>query len=397
MSKNLWSANHPAAFWRCLSPISEQEWKEAIRGAAPVLGVSSQIEDINALLEWTLGEGQFGVGRWKLSPAKRLYYLLKPLLPRRLTRVMRRFYGGSKKRSFPLSWPIEDRYARFQWTVMRRLIEGRGGSEISFLHFWPDGHRLALVLTHDIETAEGQQFALRVAELERQLGYRSSFNVVPERYKLDRAIVKELQAQGFEIGIHGLKHDGHLFSSYAEFSRRARKINQYLEEFHAVGFRAPLTHRQPEWMQMLEIEYDLSFFDTDPYEPIPGGVMSIWPFMIGHFVELPYTLPQDYTMTNILNEKTPDTWLNKVDFLEKYYGMALVNTHPDYLIRPENWDVYARFLEVMQERSDYWHALPREVASWWRSRMKAQSIADLPRAVEGTLHLMDGSLIVRIV
>ena len=43
-------------------------------------------------------------------------------------------------------------------------------------------------------------------------------------------------------------------------------------------------------MRHLEIEYDLSFFDTDPFEPIPGGTMSIWPFFIGHFVELPYTL-----------------------------------------------------------------------------------------------------------
>ena len=32
-------------------------------------------------------------------------------------------------------------------------------------------------------------------------------------------------------------------------------------------------------MQALEIEYDLSFFDTDPCEPIPGGTMSIWPFL----------------------------------------------------------------------------------------------------------------------
>ncbi len=394
MNKNLWSANHPAAFWRCLSPVSEQEWEEAIRCAAPVLGLSSQAEDIHALLEWTLGEGQFGVDRWRLSSVKRLYYLLKPLLPRKLTRVMRRFYGESKQRRFPLGWPIEDRYARFQWSIMRRIIENKGGYSLPFLHFWPEGQHLALVLTHDVETAEGQRFVLRVADLEQQFGYRSLFNFVPERYQLDRTTIQELQERGFEIGIHGLKHDGHLFSSYTEFSRRAQKINQYLKTFHAVGFRAPLTHRQPEWMQILEIEYDLSFFDTDPYEPLPGGVMSIWPFMIGHFIELPYTLPQDYTVTNILSETTPKTWLNKVDFLEKYYGMALVNTHPDYLIRRENWVVYTRFLEVMKERSNYWHALPREVASWWRGRMRAKTTDDLPQAVEGALHLSDGSLVV---
>ena len=34
------------------------------------------------------------------------------------------------------------------------------------------------------------------------------------------------------------------------------------------------------------MQYDLSFFDTDPFEPIPVGTMSIWPFMLGNFVEI---------------------------------------------------------------------------------------------------------------
>ena len=116
--------------------------------------------------------------------------------------------------------------------------------------------------------------------------------------------------------------------------RRAKRINAHLKELDAVGFRSPLTMRNPEWMQALEIEYDLSFFDTDPYEPMPGGTMSIWPFILGHFVELPYTLMQDYTLTAVLGETTPRLWLQKVDFIERYHGMALVNTHPDYLLNP---------------------------------------------------------------
>lgn len=392
MNENLWSPNHPAAFWRCLSPVLAEEWRDAIRRAAVVLEVPSAAEDVHALLEWTLGEGQFGAERWKLSAAKRVYYLLKPLLPRRLTRVMRRLYGGSKQRHFPLGWPIEDRYARFQWLVLRNILEQRGESTLSFIHFWPDNFRLALVLTHDIETSEGQKFALRVAELEQRLGYRSSFNFVPERYKLDTAIIQELRERGFEIGIHGLKHDGRLFSSRAEFSRRAVKINQYLKSLDAVGFRAPLTHRQPEWMQMLEIEYDLSFFDTDPYEPMPGGTMSIWPFILGRFVELPYTLPQDYTLANILSEQTPDTWLSKTTFLEKYFGMALVNTHPDYLTRSENWKVYMRFLEMLKNRTDFWHALPREVATWWRARIQAETMSELPHSTVSVACLQDDEL-----
>ena len=204
--------------------------------------------------------------------------------------------------------------------------------------------------------------------MEEDLGFRSSFNFVPERYQIDLNLMDELRNRGFEIGVHGLKHDGKLFSSRNEFDRRVTKINQYLKEFGAVGFRTPLTHRNPMWMQELNVEYDLSFFDSDPFEPIPGGAMSIWPFFVGHFVELPYTLVQDYTLTSVLGETTPKVWLEKVDFIERYSGMALVNSHPDYLSGSTTGDVYRQFLISMKERNGYWHALPSEVANWWRKR-----------------------------
>jgi hypothetical protein len=156
--------------------------------------------------------------------------------------------------------------------------------------------------------------------------------------------------------------------------RRARCINAHLKELDAVGFRSPFTIRNPEWMQVLEIEYDLSFFDTDPFEPIPGGTMSIWPFILGRFVELPYTLAQDYTLTTVLGETTPRLWLQKVDFIERYQGMVLVNTHPDYLSVPVNWKVYTDFLQAMRHREGYWRALPREAARWWSER--ATSVLD---------------------
>ena len=177
-----------------------------------------------------------------------------------------------------------------------------------------------------------------------------------------------LRLRGFEIGVHGLKHNGKLFDSKPTFMQNAGRINKYLKEWGATGFRAELTHRQPVWMQALDIDYDLSFFDTAPFEPIPGGTMSLWPFFLGHFVELPYTLAQDYTLTSILGKTSPRLWLEKVDFIEKYHGMALVNTHPDYLKNKAVWDVYTEFLRALKNRENYWHTLPGEVAKWWRSR-----------------------------
>jgi peptidoglycan/xylan/chitin deacetylase (PgdA/CDA1 family) len=365
---NLWSSNHPARFWLCQPDVPDDQWAAAIWRASPVLGLFPQPDDVDQLVSLVLGEGQFGADHWQLSPVKRWYYRLKPFVPRRLTRLLRRFHSSSARGSHPLGWPIAGRYARFQWEVMRQLLIGAGLQSICYRPLWPDGQRFAFVLTHDIETEAGQASVRVVADLDESFGFRSSFNFVLEQYPLDYELIADLRERGFEIGVHGLRHDGKLFDSHAEFTRRAACINAHMKDLGAVGFRSPLTMRNPEWMQALEIEYDSSFFDTDPYEPVPGGTMSIWPFILGRFVELPYTLAQDSTLTFVLGGTTPRLWLEKVAFIESLHGMALVNTHPDYLSHPATWKVYADFLQTMRRRDGYWHALPMEIARWWRVR-----------------------------
>ena len=170
------------------------------------------------------------------------------------------------------------------------------------------------------------------------------------------------------MGVHGLKHDGKSFVSKEAFDARVESINRYLAQWDASDSRSPMTHRNPEWMQALDIEYDLSFFDTDPYEPMPGGTMSVWPFMMGRFVELPYTLCQDHTLMVTLAERTPRLWLEKVEYIRRHRGLALLNAHPDYLRVPGRFAIYEDFLRAMNRRTDFWHALPRETARWWRAR-----------------------------
>jgi peptidoglycan/xylan/chitin deacetylase (PgdA/CDA1 family) len=368
MKTNLWTDNHPRNFWQCISDVPDSHWQTALIDALPVLELADLPRDTDTLLSLTLGESRFGPGHWTLSLPKRMYYHLKPVLPRALTRVLRQLYSSPEKSSAGIPWPIEPRYMKFLWATMARLLRIVPEHELCIRPFWPEGFRYALVLTHDIESNEGQKYVRAVADLEESLGFRSSFNFVPEGYPLDMDLIDELRQRGFEIGVHGLTHDGKLFNSRAKFERSAEKINGYLRDLGAVGFRAPLTIRHPEWMQALNIEYDLSFFDTDPFEPIPGGTMSIWPFFLGHFVELPYTLVQDYTLTSILQETSPRIWLEKVDFIQAHRGMALINTHPDYLQNQTTRCIYHEFLQNIKGRQDSWNALPREVAAWWRAR-----------------------------
>jgi hypothetical protein len=101
--------------------------------------------------------------------------------------------------------------------------------------------------------------------------------------------------------------------------------------------------------------------------------MSLWPFFCGRFVELPCTLAQDHTLLVVQGQRTPRLWLDKVVFIARCGGMALLNAHPDYLRDPRYGEVYESFLRRMAEwkagqQPPYWHALPREVARWWRAR-----------------------------
>jgi hypothetical protein len=391
ISSSLWNSNLPRNFW-CFQPdLPDEIWSEAIKKALPLLGLSETMA-IESVLEWTLGEGQFGSDHYELGLTHHLYYRLKPSIPRALTRPMRQVYHHVQEKDGHLSWPVEPRFAQFQWEITRQLLLLSGSKQLAFKNFWPGTNRFAFVLTHDIETAAGQEFAETVADLEEDLGFRSSFNFIPEKYPVDHKLMQNLQKRGFEVGVHGLKHDGRLLDTKIRFMQNASRINKYLKEWNAVGFRAELTLRQPEWMQALEIEYDLSFFDTDPFEPIPGGTMSIWPFFIGHFVELPYTLVQDYTLISVLCKDCPQIWLEKVDFIEKNHGMALVNTHPDYLKRKPDWDVYCQFLNSMKTRAGYWQALPVDIARWWKSRV-ASSVENGESGVHLANVILDGNSI----
>ncbi|MFX0134318.1 MAG: hypothetical protein ACFFDN_11810, partial [Candidatus Hodarchaeota archaeon] len=249
---------------------------------------------------------------------------------------------------------------------------------------WPLKKQFALILTHDVETAWGLKKVGDLIQLEKQLGFRSAFYFVPERYNIIKRELFKLKRDGFEVGVHGLKHDGKLFRDPKTFKERAKKINIYLNEWKAKGFRAPCMHHNLDWIHALNIQYDASTFDTDPFEPQPDGVGTIFPFIVKenstqhHYVELPYTLPQDFTLFVILKEKNIDVWKNKLNWIVENGGMALVCVHPDYMnfsrarLKAEEYpaDYYLNFLQyiINNFKDQYWHVLPKDLSSFCLNR-----------------------------
>lgn len=315
------------------------------------------------------------IERWKRS----LYYSIKPITPRFLQIQLRRRMVTKKAARVRDVWPIDP-------TAGRKPHGWQG---------WPSGRLFAFVLTHDVEGQRGVDRCLRLAELESELGFVSSFNFIPRKYPLNPEVRKTLTRNGFEVGVHDLKHDGKLFSSERAFYRRVQTINQYLTSWEAVGFRSGSMYHNLQWMHQMSIEYDASTFDTDPFEPQPDGVHTIFPMWIqnstgdGGYVELPYTLPQDLTLFILLHNKDTSLWKNKLEWVAERGGMALLVTHPDYTHWPEDKigvdeypvDIYGQFLHFVRTKYSmkYWNALPRDVAHFWRRFITSSAVPTLPK------------------
>jgi hypothetical protein len=293
------------------------------------------------------------------------YYRIKPVIPRRMQIYLRRKIVREKMKNCGHVWPVDP----------------RANCTPANWQGWPDGKRFALVLQHDVDTMAGHDKCLQLMDLDKRLGFRSSFNFVPERYSVSSSTRHLLTANGFGVGVHGLTHDGKLFSSRQIFDERVIKINRYLRDWDTKGFSSPSMFRNLDWMHEMEIDYSTSTFDTDPFEPQPEGAGTIFPMHVSSlpdkkgFIELPYTLPQDHTLFVIMQEKDNRIWKEKLRWIVEHGGMALLNTHPDYMrfdgrkcgLEEYPVEFYSDFLEHVKKEYEgqYWHALPKEVAGMW--------------------------------
>lgn len=301
----------------------------------------------------------------------RIYYLIRPLLPKWLQLMLRRWQARRKRRLYSNIWPIKQETNKppTRWSG------------------WPEQKKFALVLTHDVDTSRGHDKCKQMIRLEEKLGFRSAIYFVPERYQVSLDLRSYMTSRGFEVGVHGLNHDGKLYWSRRIFNKRTVKINRYLKEWNSIGFRSPAMHYKPSWLHDLKIEYDTSTFDTDPFEPYPSTADSIFPICvpgsgkINSYIELPYTMPQDWTLFALLKESSINIWKKKLDWIAKNGGMVLLITHPDYM----SWDAkelktyeypakyYEELLNYINNKyhGQYWHVLPRDMARFWVKNIKS--------------------------
>jgi hypothetical protein len=308
---------------------------------------------------------------WK-RVVREIYYFARPALPVALRRPLQRAWlkRGSTK-SFP-RWPVDCSVDQMFVKLMALAVQAAPGDCVPFIWFWPEAKSSCAIMTHDVETAAGLHFTAQLMDITESYGIRSSFQLIPDaRYVVDTKTLSTMKERGFEVNVHDLKHDGHLYDTYHQFKSAASRINDFAIRFGSKGFRAGALYRNQEWFGEFRLSYDMSVPNVGHLDPQSGGCCTVMPYFIGEVLEIPVTTTQDYSLFNILSTYSQDLWLEQIDRIMQQHGLISFIVHPDYLDCPAALEAYKTLLATLaQLKTDaaLWICLPGEVDSWWRQR-----------------------------
>jgi hypothetical protein len=308
------------------------------------------------------------------------YYLIRPLMPVAVRRVLQKArLSNWKTLKFP-RWPVDCSVDLLFEQSLLTSLRSQTIERIPFIWFWPEGAPSCVIMTHDVETQVGFDHCSELMDLEDAYGMKSCFCVVPEsRYEVTKEFLDSLRNRGFEILVHDLNHDGYLFRDRKEFLARAEKINAYRKEFGALGFRAAALYRNQLWFEALKFSYDMSVPNVGHLEAQRGGCCTVMPYFVGDILELPVTTTQDYALFNYVNDYSIDLWRRQIDLVMEQHGLVSFIVHPDYTTKSRERNVYKSllaYLAELQHERGLWIPTSGEVNRWWRQRAKMTIVED---------------------
>ena len=248
--------------------------------------------------------------------------------------------------AFP-SWPID---------VSTDVLDDLRGGHTER----PQG-RTPVVLTHDIDSAEGlANLVDRFLAIEESAGARSTSYVVPCAWPVDDQQLRELIARGHEIGVHGCDHRNRTpFAAPADRARRLDAARSFAERYHANGYRAPSLLRTRPLLRDIgaRYRYDSSIPTSGGLFPTPNnGCASTRPFAVEQTLELPVTMPRDGALRFLgyAPDEIVRLWIECADLIARARGVVVVLTHCERRFSGARamFDAYRRFLDHVSARSE---------------------------------------------
>jgi len=329
------------------------------------------INNFDKIIDYIIHENYFEQKQPFFSKLPFSYTHIPPRLRVPLFNILLSFKKDPKFPHFPIEKSVE--LMRY---IYIKALSIKSKKDIPYISFWPKG-KFAFSITHDCDTKSSFDNIEKIREIEKKYEMKSSWYILSNRYKIDLKKIKKLKKEGCEIGLHGYNHDTKLpFLKTEEIKHRISKASNLINSFKIKGFRSPCLLKNKRFLDIISnyFDYDSSTSDTDirSVTAMRSGTCTVFPFFINKMVEIPITLAQDYRLIRLGKTKSQifNIWREKIDFIEKINGSAVMLIHPDtHIFGSEKYlSVYDRILKYASKKNNVWNSLPCEIAKWWRER-----------------------------
>lgn len=236
--------------------------------------------------------------------------------------------------------------------------------EISERNIWPKNHQIAFALTYDIDTRSGLDKILELKQDPFFSKIKSTVNLVTHSYYFTKEEIEVLKKDGWEIAVHGDNHDSKLvFEDEVKINTRIENSKFKIESVNSMisGIRSPSLLYTEEYFKVVEkhFSYDSSmYFDDGEF-----SIFKIFPFKIGSLLEIPITLPMDvhFIFLNLSEKEKFEIWIERLKFIRKYRGMAVLVIHPDdHFFTRKSEDTLKQFLNEVKN-NDAWLTTCHEI------------------------------------
>lgn len=287
-----------------------------------------------------------------------------------------------------ISEPLADHAVR----SLGRALSGAGVPVQN--RIWPGGAKLAVSLSHDVDVLRIQNFE-RYCSLERSLGFRSGFYLVPQsnghpvnpKYRLSEPgllpLLRRLSEEDWEIGCH-LSYGSHLDGG------RIRLEKEFLEQWlgkPVLGGRCHFLPFEVNATPFLQAEAGYLYDTTLGFnEAIGFRSGTSFPHRFVHPsgelagpLELPLHIMDGALFWDM--KLSPDQALEEMirttERVEEVGGCLNVLWHLRVLNNPEygGWgEVYESYLRWLKQKRA-WVTSPSAVATWWLVRENSISMS----------------------
>jgi peptidoglycan/xylan/chitin deacetylase (PgdA/CDA1 family) len=311
------------------------------------------------------------------------------LLPPWVKALARSLRNGQLTREPAIPFPSGDPAPVVDW--LRDLAQWANSpqSPRSMKIEWPDGHRAAIAISHDVDTDwlfRHPEWLERIVDTETEHGLKGAWYCVPtwSESRHSETGIKRLIDLGCELGCHGYNHDAKwpLLTGH-NFSRRIEAVKRFRDRWGLRGFRSEWLWRTPAFLSAIGkiFEYDTSVPTVSSLftSGSRNGCGSCFPYVtFGGLIELPLTVPMD-EHRHSSGLELDAFWQRQVERVSRIVeqgGMVMLSLHPQphqAANGPTLAAVSAALKEIVSI-GNLWLARPDQIADWARTSLKTGEV-----------------------